>query len=187
MRLQATHWLGLLVVAFVSLLVIFDSGPLPGDAAVARAVQDTYGVVPASVGDPSELAVFLGLLVLVPIFALIERRWRSALWFIAAVVGCILVAGTVQVVLGKGGFPSVSVAEAVATAALAAYLWWRRFAIGRYLIGALAIADVALITFLVIDRSEHRPSEALGGLIFGTAWTIIAVLVAARLQLAAKS
>jgi hypothetical protein len=189
-RLRATLWLGLLVAAFVVLLVlvILDSGHIPGDAAVARAVQITFGVVPAFVGDPSEAVVFLGFLIVTPGFALYKRRWRTALWFIAAVVGCIFVAGTIQLALGKtrGGFPSVSVAEAVVTAALAAALGWRRFAIGRYPIVVLAIADVALITFLVIDRSEHRPSEALGGLIFGTAWTTIAVLVASRLQLAAK-
>jgi hypothetical protein len=189
-RLPATVWLGLLGAAFVALLVVViaDSGHVPGDAAVARAVQTTFGVVPPSVGDPSEAVVFLGFLIVTPLFALYRRRWRTAVWFIAAVVGCIVVAGTIQLALGKtkGGFPSVSVAEAVVTAALATYFSWRRFAIGRYLIAALAIADVALITFLVIDRSEHRPSEALGGLIFGTGWTIFAVLVAARWQLGAK-
>jgi hypothetical protein len=120
---------GLLVAAFVVLLVlvILDSGHLPGDAAVARAVQATFGVVPAFVGDSSEAVVFLGFFIVIPMFALYKRRWRTALWFIAAVVGCILVAGTIQLALGKtkGGFPSVSVAEAVVTAALAAYLGWR--------------------------------------------------------------
>jgi hypothetical protein len=190
-RLRATLWLGFLVAAFVVLLVlvILDSGHIPGDATVARAVQITFGVVPAFVGDPSEAVVFLGFLIVTPGFALYNRRWRTALWFVAAVVGCIFVAGTIQLALGKtrGGFPSVSVAEAVVTAALAAALGWRRFAIGRYLIVVLAIAEVALITFLVIDRSEHRPSEVVGGLIFGTAWTTIAILVASRLQLAAKA
>jgi hypothetical protein len=176
--------LALLIGVFLVLIVVvlLHPAPLPGDAGFTDAVRKTIGVLTATVGDATEAVLFLGPLVVIPGFLLFLRTWWTALWFAIAVVTSILVSGTIQLLLGKtsGGFPSVSVEIAVLTAALAVYLSWQRFAVARYWIVGLAAVEVVLTCVVLIDRVEHRPSEVLGGLIFGSARTLVAIAVADR-------
>jgi membrane-associated phospholipid phosphatase len=65
-------------------------------------------------------------------------------------------------------------------AALIAYLVWRSAWTGRFLILALALADVTLISAVLVDTAVHWPSDVIGGLGFGTAWTMIALILARR-------
>jgi undecaprenyl-diphosphatase len=190
---------GFLAAVFLILLVAvrFHPGPLPTDVGITRDIQGALGVLE----DPGATVGLLVLLFTPPIavllFALYARRWVVALWFVAAVVGSILLAGTLQLVVDRPGpadalirvpapatavFPSVSVVEVIVQSALAVYLGWVRFRRGRYVIVVLAITGVALTSILVIDTAVHWPSDVLGGLTFGGAWTILALVIGARLK-----
>lgn len=186
--LKTFMWLGVTAGVFLALLVlvVLHPGPLPADIGIQRGIQRAFGVV----SDPASSVTQLILLFAPPIVALVyvayKHRWRVALWFVAAVVSSILVSGTLQVVLGRPGPPPRAALEPQpldrfpALAGLIAYLGWHFFRNRRYLILGLAIVSSGLISFLLIDTAVHWPSDVLGGLSFGAAWTTIALILRKR-------
>jgi membrane-associated phospholipid phosphatase len=194
--LKSLTWLGGTAGVFLALLVLvlLHPAPLPADAGILRATQGAFGVI----SDPASSVIQLVLLFAPPLAALVlvayKRRWRVALWFLAAVVSSIFVSGTLQLLLGRpgppprtilepqttGSFPSVSAEEVILQAALIAYLGWQFLPNRRYLILGLAIVNVGLISFVLIDTAVHWPSDVLGGLSFGAAWTAIALILRKR-------
>jgi undecaprenyl-diphosphatase len=207
---RATHWLiaglGLLLAAIVLTLVAAGEGIVPGDVAIARAIQqppssllDVAARVVSDIGDefPAMAIMALGGV------ALLVLRGRRELALLLALAAALRALGPMLKVLINSPRPTMDAVVVVAQAdglgfpsghALGAALFYGAIAIivpqvvkHRPLARVLQI--IAVIAMLLIAWSRvrlgvHWPSDVAGGLLFGL--SLVCLLRAAFLFLQAR-
>ena len=179
----------MLVVAGTLLaLAARGAGPLPGDLALARPLQElspdgAAGFLLSYLGDAAWLLPVAALAV-----ALLARRWSAALLVLAASVTGVLVGDALKILVARPrppvelvetpgptngyGFPSGTALLTVVLLGAVCYLV--RSAPRPVFVAVLAVSSL-LVLMVGLSRvyvGEHWATDVAGGWLFGAAWLI---------------
>ncbi len=189
-------WIALLLAGSILALVARGAGPLPGDLALTRWLQEWLppeGLIGSSLAYAGRLVWFLpvGFLAV----ALLGRRWFDALFVLVAAVSGLLLGDALKLLVarprpsvelvrayepsGGYGFPSTTALLSVILLGTVCYLVWRERSRGP-LVAVVVCVSLLLVLAVGISRvcvGEHWASDVLGGWVFGGAWLLVLVAV----------
>lgn len=182
-------WATCLVAGLLLAFAAYQSGPLPGDLALGRALQQALpptgaaGSLLGVLGDAAWLLPVVAVLV-----GILRRRWRPMVLLLVAALGATSVAEVILAPIverprpledlvrvydraGGYGYPSGTSMMALATLGAIAHLVRRPGRIGTALVAAIGVLTV-LIGLSRVHAGAHWGSDVLGGWLLGTAWLL---------------
>ena len=189
-------WVALVLAGSILALMARGAGPLPGDLALTRWLQEW---LPPDGLIESSLAYVGRLVWLLPIgflaFALLGRRWFDALFVLVAAVTGLLLGDALKLLVARSrpsvelvrvyepsggyGFPSTTALLSVVLLGVVCYLVGRERSRGPLVI-VLLCASLLSVLASGISRvyvGEHWATDILGGWLFGSAWLFVLISV----------
>jgi membrane-associated phospholipid phosphatase len=192
-------WIALLLVGSILALMARGAGPLPGDLALTRWLQEWLppdGLVGSVIAYAGRLVWFLPIGFLAVM--LLGRRWFGALSVLVAAVSGLLLGDALKLLVarprpsdelvlvsepsGGYGFPSTTALLSVVLLGTVCYLVWRERT-RRPLLAALLCVSLLSVLASGISRvrvGEHWATNVLGGWLFGSAWLLILIFIHRR-------
>jgi membrane-associated phospholipid phosphatase len=192
-------WIALLFAGSILAFVTREAGPLPGDLALTRWLQEWLppdGLIESSLAYVGRLVWLLpiGFLAL----ALLGRRWFDALFVLVAAVTGLLLGDALKLLVARArpsvelvrvyepsggyGFPSTTALLSVVLLGAVCYLVWREGP-RRPLLAALLCVSLLSVLASGISRvraGEHWATDVLGGWLFGSAWLLVLIFIHRR-------
>ncbi len=188
-RMLVVLWATCLVAGLLLAFAAYQSGPLPGDLALGRALQRALphagaaGSLLGVLGDAAWILPVTAVLV-----GILTRQWRPVVLLLVAALGATFVAEVILAPIverprpsdalirvydraGGYGFPSGTSMMALATLGAVAHLVRRPGRIGTALVAAIGVLTV-LIGLSRVHAGAHWVSDVLGGWLLGTAWLL---------------
>ena len=189
-------WIALLFASSILGFMARGAGPLPGDLALTRWLQEW---LPPEGLIESSLAYVGRLVWLLPIgflaVALLRRRWFDALFVLAAAGTGLLLGDSLKLLVARArpsvelvrvyepsggyGFPSTTALLSVIMLGTVCYLAGRERARGP-LVTVVVCVSLLLVLAVGISRvwvGEHWATDILGGWLIGGAWLLTLVAV----------
>ena len=182
-------WVSCLVTGLLLAFAAYQSGPLPGDLALSRALQQTLppagtlGSLFGVLGDAAWVLPVAAVLV-----AILTRRWRPVVLLLVAALGATFVAEVILAPIverprpsenfvrvydraGGYGYPSGTSMMTIATLGAVAHLIRRPGRLGTALVAAIGVL-IVLIGLSRVHAGAHWVSDVLGGWLLGIAWLL---------------
>ena len=195
-RSVAALWIALLLAGSILTFKTRGAGPLPGDLASTRWLQEW---LPPDGLIGSSLAYVGRLVWLLPIgflaVALLGRRWFDALFVLVAAVTGLLLGNALKLLVARSrpsvelvrvyepsggyGFPSTTALLSLVLLGTVCYLVWRERSRGP-LVAVVVCGSLLLVLASGVSRvcvGEHWASDVLGGWLFGGAWLLVLVSI----------
>jgi undecaprenyl-diphosphatase len=192
-------WIALLFAGSILAFMTRGAGPLPGDLALTRWLQEWLppdGLVGSVIAYAGRLVWFLPLAFLAVM--LLGRRWFGALSVLVAAVSGLLLGDALKLLVarvrpsvelvrvyepsGGYGFPSTTALLSVVLLGTVCYLVWREGP-RRPLLAALLCVSLLSVLASGISRvraGEHWATDVLGGWLFGSAWLLVLMVIHRR-------
>ena len=189
-------WIALLLVGSILALMARGAGPLPGDLALTRWLQEWLppdGLIGLSLAYVGRLVWFLPIGFLA--VALLGRRWFDALFVLVAAVTGLLLGDALKLLVARSrpsvelvrvydpsggyGFPSTTALLSVVLLGTVCYLVGQERSRGPLV--AVMVCVSLLLTLAIgisrIDVGEHWATDVLGGWLFGSAWLLVLISI----------
>jgi membrane-associated phospholipid phosphatase len=192
-------WIALLLVGSILALMARGAGPLPGDLALTRWLQEWLppdGFIGSVIAYAGRLVWFLPIAFLA--VTLLRRRWFGALSVLVAAVSGLLLGDALKLLAARArpsvelvrvyepsegyGFPSTTALLSVVLLGAVCYLVWRerpRRPLGIVLLCASLLSVVAS-GISRVRAGEHWATDVLGGWLFGSAWLLVLIFIHRR-------
>ena len=192
-------WIALLFAGSILAFMTRGAGPLPGDLALTRWLQEWLppdGLVGSVIAYAGRLVWFLPLAFLAVM--LLGRRWFGALSVLVAAVSGLLLGDALKLLVARArpsaelvqvyelsggyGFPSTTALLSVVLLGAVCYLVWREGP-RRPLLAALLWVSLLSVLASGISRvraGEHWATDVLGGWLFGSAWLLVLMVIHRR-------
>lgn len=189
-------WVALVLAGSILALMARGAGPLPGDLALTRWLQEwppPDGPAGSLLAYASRLVWFLAVAFLA--VALLRRQWFSAL-FLVFVAGTGLLLGDALKLLvarvrpsvelvrvyepsGGYGFPSTTALLSVVLLGTICYLVWQERPRRPFLAALLCVSLLSVLASGIsrVRAGEHWATDILGGWLFGSAWLLILISI----------
>jgi len=189
-------WVALVLAGSILALMTRGAGPLPGDLALTRWLQEwppPDGPAGSLLAYASRLVWFLAVAFLA--IALLLRRWLAALFVLVAAATGLLLGDALKLLVARArpsvelvrvyespggyGFPSTTALLSLVLLGAACYLVWQERP-RRPLLAALLCVSLLSVLASGISRvraGEHWATDILGGWLFGSAWLLILISI----------
>jgi membrane-associated phospholipid phosphatase len=189
-------WVALVLAGSILALMARGAGPLPGDLALTRWLQEwppPDGPVGSLLAYAGRLVWFLAVAFLT--VALLRRQWLSALFIVFAAVTGLLLGDALKLLVARArpsvelmrvyepsggyGFPSTTALLSVVLLGTVCYLVWRERP-RRPFVAVLLCVSLLSVLANGISRvyvGEHWATDILGGWLFGSAWLLILMAI----------
>ena len=173
-------WIALLFAGAILAYIARGAGPLPGDLALTRGLQEW---LPPDSPIGSLLAYAGRLVWFLPLaffaVALLGQRWFAALFVLVARPRPSVELVRVYEPSGGYGFPSTTALLSVVLLGTVCYLAWQERPRCPF-ITVLLCVSLLLVVASGISRvyvGEHWATDILGGWLFGSAWLLVLILI----------
>ena len=192
-------WIALLFVGSILALTARGAGPLPGDLALTRWLQEW---LPPDDLVGSVLAYAGRLVWLLPIaflaVTLLGRRWSGALFVLVAAASGLLLGHALKLLVarprpsvelvrvyepsGGYGFPSTTALLSVVLLGTVCYLVWRERPRPPSVIILLCVSLLSVLASGIsrVRVGEHWATDILGGWLFGSTWLLVLIFIHRR-------
>ena len=193
-------WIASLFAGSILAFVAREAGPLPGDLALTRWLQEWLppeGLIESSLAYAGRLVWLLPIGFLA--VALLRRRWFDALFVLVAAVSGLLLGDALKLLVARArpsaklvvqvyepsggyGFPSTTALLSVVLLGTVCYLVGQERSRGP-LVAVMVCASLLLVLAIGISRidvGEHWATDILGGWLFGSVWLLVLISIDRR-------
>ncbi len=198
-RTGVALWIALLLAGSILAFMARGAGPLPGDLALTRWLQEWLppdGLVGSSPAYVGHLVWFLPIAFLAVM--LLGRRWFDALFVLVAAVSGLLLGDALKLLVARArpavelvrvyepsggyGFPSTTALLSVVLLGAVCYLVWRERPRGPLLAALLCVSLLSVLASGIsrVRAGEHWATDVLGGWLFGSAWLLVLISIHRR-------
>jgi undecaprenyl-diphosphatase len=187
-------WVALVFAGLILALLARGAGPLPGDLALTRWLQEWLppeGFIGSSLAYAGRLVWLLPVAFLA--VALLGRRWFAALFVLVAAVSGLLLGDALKLLVARArpsvelvrvyepsggyGFPSTTALLSVILLGTVCYLAGRERSRGSLVTVVVCVSLVLAVGISRVWVGEHWATDILGGWLIGGAWLLILVAV----------